>query len=412
MTRPIVLCPRDGLSLKDSRSFGLAGGVAAGGLAWPTPTTVAGAARATVGLCSGLSMTYGEDAERWLAIREQVSVRGPLPMIRELGGGGRWEPLWPAARDCLRLPHQRAGHHGAPASRLVWLEPRARAQQRAQVMATWSNDSEHQATEALMLPCISDPDKPLEARRLWTHTAMRAWLAAPGSRDEPRAAPEPELRIDTRLAIDPASQAAMDGFLFQLPTYEMLLSPEGARTTYEIGVGLLVDGVEDGEALLARPWRVGGESRAAWPEALNPSDLDAPDDLTDDLVPSRRLRLVLVTPARFATGWRPDWLHPEPTPAGFRLRGELPVVRHRVELRAAFVERPQWLSGWDLVARRPKPSFACVAAGAVYYVESLDRPFDAEDVRALWLSSIQNHADDAARDGFGLVLPGVWPTDR
>ena len=125
---------------------------------------------------------------------------------------------------------------------------------------------------------------------------------------------------------------------------------------------------------------------------------------------SRRLRLVLVTPGQFRSGWHPDWLRA----VGGSFEGVLPTLDRRVRLVAAFVDRPQWISGWDVAAGRQKPSWACVPAGAVYYLEALDgQPFAADDAEALWLSSAQTtqgaDCTEAAREGYGLVVPGQWP---
>ncbi|MGH9896378.1 MAG: type III-B CRISPR module-associated Cmr3 family protein, partial [bacterium] len=111
----------------------------------------------------------------------------------------------------------------------------------------------------------------------------------------------------------------------------------------------------------------------------------------------------------FDAGWRPDWLKPIAADGGFRFEGTLPGLDRHVVLRAAIVDRAAWMSGWDLAYRQPKKSVACVPAGAVYYFESLAEPFTADDIEGLWLSSIQRPGNAAARDGFGLVLPGAWP---
>lgn len=414
MSVDLVLRPRDGLTLKDARGFEVAGGVTADGLPWPAPATVAGAARTVVGGLLGFSYTNPAHRDRWLGLRTAVSVLGPVILSRPLEGGA-WTPLWPAPLDAVRLADINAATVDAPAEN-VWLEPVPRGEAEAEVRGSWRLDSpddpqaaEAEATEALHLPLQSDRRKPLDARRLWSHEEILSWLAEPRSRQE-RSAPQPCERRDVHLGINPETLTAREEYLYIHSTYESVVTVEGASQPYELAIGLRVCGVD--VDLTEAIWRVGGEARIAIPELLDP-DVLAPAQkglLLRRWTDSQRLRLFMVTPARFRAGWRPDWLKPEPTAAGYRFRGTLPVTGHHVELRAAFVDRPQWLSGWDMAAHRPKPSVACVPAGAVYYLESLGQPFTAKHIAQLWLATLQTAGSESACDGFGLILPGAWPS--
>lgn len=407
MTRThLVLTPRDGLSLKDPRSYDIAGGLPATGLPWPTPSTVAGAARAAIGIGRGLPTRHGEGKDEWLRLLDEVTIAGPLAVVRTLGD--RWEPLWPTPQDALRLPPLTEPRDPAdPTARTVWLNPRPKAEH-ARVRGLWLGDEpEIQATESLWLaPRPTEKGKPLEARRWWSQEEFNLWLRSPQQREEHSPISLPELRNDVRLAIDHESGAAKDQHLFGQPTQEVLFRHKGSLK--ELGIALQVDcSTPPPPSWLKAPWRLGGETRFAQPhEVPNPYK----EDLARTWRPSRFLRLCLITPARFFSGWRPDWLTPVQSPEGkWRFEGPLPSTRKRVALRAAFVDRPQWISGWDLVAKGPKPSSRCVRPGAVYYFESLDAELSADDVRSLWLSSVQAQDDDARRNGFGLVVPGAWP---
>jgi CRISPR-associated protein Cmr3 len=56
----------------------------------------------------------------------------------------------------------------------------------------------------------------------------------------------------------------------------------------------------------------------------------------------------------------------------------------------------------------PKPTRYAAAAGSVYFFEVTEGgPLSVERLRNLWLRPISDQDQDR-RDGFGLVLPGVW----
>lgn len=408
MPLDLVLRPRDGLTLKDPRGFDRAGGVTAGGLPWPGPATIAGAARAVVGRQLGLPPAYGEAADQWAALLHSIRVAGPIVLTRPVGGP-TWAPLWPAPLDALRLPHRQAGQRSAPVARLEWLEPKPRDSSRARARAAWGDDPiEVQAMESLWLPYRKQLDKPLPGRPLWGKDAMIDWLLGPRTRDEHRT-PQPCERLDIHVAIEQETLAAKDGALFAHPTYEPLVRSGRGAPLHELALGLRLHGVDDGTDPTKPLWRIGGEGRFASAEPLSDEVLAAPKGLLRNWDDSRFLRLLLVTPAEFAAGWRPDWLEPSDAEGGPRFEGRIPGLEHNVILRAAMIDRADWSSGWDLRAQRPKPSKACVGAGTVYFFESTDRPFTADDIRGLWLSSLQAEQDQARRDGCGLVLPGIWP---
>jgi CRISPR-associated protein Cmr3 len=119
----------------------------------------------------------------------------------------------------------------------------------------------------------------------------------------------------------------------------------------------------------------------------------------------RGLRLVVVTPACFEQGWRPDGLEAR----GDEIRGHLPEIDAEIVLRSAMLPRPVHVSGWDMAARMPKRIARMVAPGAVYFFERTDgRGFGEQDARALWLAGAGSRLDE----GFRRVAPGVWNPRR
>jgi CRISPR-associated protein Cmr3 len=408
----LVLSPRDGLTLKDARGFSVAGGVTAGGLPWPGPATTAGAVRGVVGRLRGLSETYeddDDDKKAWMKLLGEVTVCGPVIVSRPLDGEA-WVPLWPRPEDAVRLPHPRAGRRREPDAELHWLEPRPRGTARWRARGLWSGDGEESAAiEDLWLPWPDQRKKPLTPRLLWSHEEFVDWLWEPRQRDE-QPSPQPVERVDIHVRINEETLAAADEYLFAHSTYESLirLRPERDRV-HELGIALRIFGVGAEIDLTEPVWRLGGEARFATASRLAPEVLVPPEHLTRRWKDTQFLRLILATPARFDAGWRPDWLEPAASGGGFRFEGTLPGLGRPVVLRAAIMDRAAWISGWDLANRRPKPSSAYVPAGAVYFFESLVEPFTADDVAKLWLSTLQRPDDAAARDGFGLALPGAWP---
>jgi CRISPR-associated protein Cmr3 len=127
---------------------------------------------------------------------------------------------------------------------------------------------------------------------------------------------------------------------------------------------------------------------------------------------TRRVRLVLATPAVFDNGWFPGWLKPceehlEGTPPGIPDECNLTL-----RLVSACVDRWKPISGWSLERNRisgskpgPKPIKRLVPAGSVYFFE-IDGDAAAL-AKNLWLRSVSDNEQDR-RDGFGLALWGVW----
>jgi CRISPR-associated protein Cmr3 len=151
---------------------------------------------------------------------------------------------------------------------------------------------------------------------------------------------------------------------------------------------------------------LGSDMRIAEVEALPTQLFDVPAQVVDAFRGGcRGLRVTAVTPLCFAHGWPPDGF--ERRDGGYR--GTLPGIDPVLTLRAAMVARPTHVSGWDVVARAPKPTARMVAPGAVYFFERADgEAFGAAEARALWLASLGYRTEE----GFGRVAPGIWNPQR
>ncbi|MBM3269233.1 MAG: hypothetical protein FJZ01_16450 [Candidatus Sericytochromatia bacterium] len=379
----IVLSPRDGLTIKDPRGF-QPGSQAARSLSWPLPPTVAGALRTAVGLGRGFRAD-GSDRDRWLRLKEEIGVAGPLPVERRQGDADPgWRPLWPAPADALLAAEEGEG-------RLHWFPPLPPART---ARGCWERRGD--LADNLWRSRPSLREKPLEMPRWWPHQTFMRWLEDPGAvATFDRRPVTPAVRTDVHLALDPATGAASEGHLFSLETVEPLLSGDGS----ELGVYVRLDSPAPGLGVLC----LGGEQRMASAEELpmNSDPFALPAEYQSRWNPSTSFRLVLVTPAPFAAGWRPDWIDESG-------HGSVPGTDLAVVLRAAFIPRPVPVSGWDLVTWGPKASRLCVPAGSCYYFEATGRELNRDDLAALWCRQIVLDRQDLL-DGYGMAVPGAWP---
>ena len=420
-----VLTLRDGFTIKDPRGFNVAGGVIGRSLGWPLPPTSAGAVRTAVGTALGWLERPAQAG--WPKLLEEVAVAGPLAVVRRLGlGCAAWQAMFPCPRDAAALPHASTATSPpakASAGRLHWLAPVAPSTREEGVCSTWDNTPENRATEALWQPLLGDPSKPLPLPEWWSSGDAIRWLLDPAAARArgalPSAAWSPVARRDMHVAVDRARSTALPSFLYGLETREALTRcSEGVNPIVaspwvkggefdELGIWLKVRSRR--RTVPNGAWRFGGESRWATATSQNSDAFEFPAAQYREVLsngPVERLRLLLMTPAIFSAGWRPD---PIRLVEGSLFRGciaALPDVE--LTLRAAFVDRAKPVSGWDYVARGPKASRLHVGPGAVFYFEA-SRPLNLDDFEALWLATLQNSHSQEARDGFGLVVPGLWP---
>ncbi len=138
----------------------------------------------------------------------------------------------------------------------------------------------------------------------------------------------------------------------------------------------------------------------------------------------KRIKWVLLTPALFDNGWRPDWvgengkvlLKQMPDRADFPSRKAWrEAARTSPEIQAALVAarvpKPVTASGWKLRVAEgagspgPKPTRLLIPAGTVYYFEGEDAAAAAALVRQLhWKVKSQRLGEQ----GFGFGVCGTW----
>lgn len=241
--------------------------------------------------------------------------------------------------------------------------------------------------------------KPDPAPPWWTAGEYARWLAdaketkqgEPGGYAGDRG---PKEAPRTHVVIDPFGKGAKEGQLFR--STGMDYGP-----TEDCGGYALVVMCEQNDLDgLAR--RLGGEGRFVRFKAIDNLPLPAKPRALADI---KHVRFVLVTPAIFPQGgWRPCWLEEDEDAHGNAvLKGTVPGTKVVVRLRAAAIARAQSYSGWQRDAAGnvgPGRPWRAVPAGSVYW-------FDIENGRAdeLWLRSLCQ--DNWLRDGWGYGIVGL-----
>jgi CRISPR-associated protein Cmr3 len=331
----------------------------------------------------------GMDAEGHFDVSQRealmgVAVHGPL-LARTKAKG--WELLAPAPQDALweGVDGKRRLHH---------LHPIAHA-------LRGGSAPDGMDLVGMEAPPEGKPPKDIPAYWTWNH--LVDWLKAPGQVDVKAIHDQGEiaLRQEERLsvAIDPETGTYRHGALFGVESLVLRTSQNRLEGVRELALALRTDAnlqpgmgyphLEPGIGYL------GGKNKLAtfrmaeappWPESC---------PFLEALSRSERLRVVLLTPGIFHEGWRPSWLL-EP--------------RHGLapKLRAARVDRPETLSGWDYATGQTKPTRRAASAGSVYWLElggtEVQRRTWIEDH---WLKPVSDDDQDR-QDGFGLAVMGVW----
>ena len=362
MERTLLIQPRDPAIFRDGKPF--TAGAPARSIPWPMPSAVIGAIRTRLGRLTD----YDEETVKRLRKIEQC---GPFLAAKTQG---LYTLAFPAPADAVAFE--------AEDGKLdVWpLRPERLV------------DGEGTDTPGGLPPVLMDrierDEKPVEMRPFWLAKWTMEWLAASGGVAVRRSPAEIGLGGLSRqrrihVKIDSGSQAAEKGMLFGTEGLEFESCAICSRILY---------GEDEKWAALESLAPIGAERRLAhwWEQSIDwPA---APEWLAE----SRLIRLQLVTPGSFDEGWKPGWMT-HGTPPG--LDGlELSLV-------AAAVPRAAALSGWDLTKRGKRGEKATrflAPAGSVYFCE-----VKRGDPRRLWLRSIADQEQDR-RDGFGLVLCGVW----
>lgn len=375
----LIIEPRDPLIARDGRPFTADPGARAKSLPFPFPSTTTGTVRTRYGFSKSESFdkTLIEEVKK-------ISVKGPL--LVELDDGGEIKDwLLAAPADAVlfatkeNLPQEKQAH-------LKQLVPH--------LLPSGGQTDLPEGLHPIGFLRYDEftKQKPLkDAPRYWRKKKFCDWLSNP--HDQPfvsldelgHSGPTPESRV--HVGINPDTQAAIDGVLYQTSGFEFTRNVEGKPSRLALAVLSSAD-VPSGVAPL------GGEQRLSHWRESTASFLNCPDEVRAAIKQAKACRVVLLTPAHFTAGFRPDWL----------LQSQHGVTP---QLSAAAVNRPQVVSGWDYEKREPKPTRRLAPAGSVYFLK-LNGDGDLDQwIDAIWMNCISDEAQDQL-DGFGLAALGAW----
>lgn len=407
MTIHVALRMRDGFFAKDGRGWYTSATSRAFGRDWLPSITVRGLLRATYGRtledAGDAAMTPAQWVERTRDVRllAQIPMRTPLGAAPELA-----HRQWTHPADALLRSPDEDEAASTVHERVEHLDPLPPPK----AAGLFTSDETRDA-DALWRPRFTAPAKPLRPHRWWRETEFAAWLKGEYDVRLPRAHRvgfAPETRDETHVGIDGVTLASRDGILYSQTILETLCR-DGAEWLYALKLTLPEN------AALTGPATIGGDRRLGAFERLE-ADLFRPSEGLEEAFDRKRphgVRLVAVSPLHFRNGSLPDGFAADDRGV---LRGRLAyqdLAGQRDEspelvLRAAYVDRPEHLSGWNMELRAPRPTRRLCPAGSVYFFERADGgAFDGALARRLWLAAVGMSGDNDG-DGLGLVVPGVW----
>lgn len=152
--------------------------------------------------------------------------------------------------------------------------------------------------------------------------------------------------------------------------------------------------------------RFGGASRVCYYKTLENDPFrfytqeNVEQKLKERISQTKEFKLVFLTPTIFKNGWLPNNIKFESNNNNYNYILETPKIK--AKLLTACLERPKYISGWDIANKKPKPLKKLVPAGSVYYFEliggSVDDLFNE--------FNFKNFSDENPNLGFGLTMIG------
>jgi len=381
-----VIEPRDPLIARDGRPFGPVPGARAFSMAFPFPSTIAGAVRTRDGLDAS-----GRFQATEIPRLKKIEVRGPLlvDLNSATGDVDRW--LVPAPADALFFEPLPSDFTRAVIRQLIPLQ-----------LPMGASTNLPDSLAPVGMPG-RDPRKPFsKTPAYWYWEFFEKWLIDPQDEEVQlhklgHNGPIQEVRMHA--SIRPNTQTADEekGALFQTRGLEFACSAEGRieggvlSRVCRLGLAVTTDApnLKPGIAPL------GGERRLVFWRKSKQVLPSCPEDLKEKIAAMGYCRLILLTPAHFGAGWKPSWL--------LESREGVQPALHAVALK-----RYQTVSGWDFDKCERKPTRRLAPAGTVYFLK-LDGDSAAIKrwTKNTWMRCISDEKQDR-HDGFGLAVPGVW----
>lgn len=378
-----LIQPRDPLIFRDGRPFTADPGARATTLAFPYPSTLAGAAR-TLSVPAQICQQFSDELVESLL---KKSIYGPM-LVALANNGDINECYAPAPADALLLKKK----DDECSVIRQWLKPLNPPQ------GAYSDLEGNVSVVGARQPRKDKPHP--KAPAFWYWKQYIDWMTNPKD-EEPNIILE-ELGLPglvreyrTHVRITSTTQTADPGGLFQTSGLEFTWKPgnDGCRDVKQLKeLGLVIATDIEISVLLGF---LGGEQRiASWKPIEKATFPDCPDAIKDAILASKHCRMVLLTPAIFKNGHLPDDV--------LRKHGLHAVVK------GAAVQRYQTVSGWDYKKELPKATRRMAPAGSVYFLELKGSEVEvAAFIDSIWMKNISDEEQDC-RDGFGLAVLGTW----
>jgi CRISPR-associated protein Cmr3 len=383
----LQITARDPIVARDGRPFGAGQGNRMRGLGWPLPSVVAGSFRTALVKAHPDLDFAGDMPQRLMAIE----VAGVFPASGQ-------ELYLPAPNDCV-WNGETGEIHAAKAFSfdqggcdfpINGLRP-----------VVYSDD-----------PTKSD-FKPKPVPAWWPFGKLADWLLGKPVSFDAKFLNAGVQETRDHVCLDAETGAAAEGQIFataglnvtHLPRYGVAKSRPFQERFAEIALSARVTTAEKAfdHVKTLNAWHpLGGERRLVHWQRNDAAELWTYSEAVKAALESAtKIRMVLVTPAIFDHGWRPDWLD------GKNLTGK--PIGDGPTLRLVGVSNIRWkaVSGWSLAPPRgPKPIRRMVPAGSVYFFEKVEG-----EGRTLatsgWLRPVSDAMQDR-NDGFGLAVWGTW----
>lgn len=402
--------PRDPLIVRDGRPFNNTPGSRAYTQSFPPPSVLAGVIRTHAG-----KNDRGEFNPAKIDIVKQIEIYGPL-LVQLANNDSSLKTFFaPAPADALLFESEAKTEAKAPNDQSSEPMPWLRRLVPIQAPTEFVSDFNELGLVSLV---EADPHKPAnEQPQFWYWEHFLQWLQDPEALikntnpqiSNPKTITVGNLGIKglpidqrTHVQIDSERQSAEDGRLFQTRGLSFTQTNEQQLAQTQ-RLALFVKADYNQTKLSVPPIKLaplGGERRLAhWHNvpatSSSPFDQATIDAIATKIGQAGFCRAILLTPAMFEKGYRPDYLV---------------QAHHSVQpiLKAIAVKRAQVISGWDLAARGAKPTRRLAPTGTVFFL-ALEGSSKAIKtwVSEFWMQCISD-AEQDRRDGFGLAVFGTW----
>jgi CRISPR-associated protein Cmr3 len=378
-----LINPRDPLIFRDGRPFTAVPGSRATTIAFPFPSTIAGAIRTM----AGTDASTGHFDKNRISELLEKDIRGPLLIVLD-NKGMVIDWLLPAPADAVLFKTQDI----------------SKGYLRALSPITMLSEIKTDLQELNILgfmKIVKDKTYP-NPPRFWYWKKFQKWLDTPKDYEITLKnlginGPIKDNRV--HVSIDPETQTGLPGALFQTSGLEFthVESNEDELTNLSKlhELGMLIEADFD---LSHEIGFLGGERRIVQWQKTDSGFKSCPEKIKQKILDQKRCRLILLTPGYFEAGYLPK---------------RLQVVHGlNATIEAAAIPRYQTVSGWDYKISKPKPTRRLTPAGSVYFLK-LTKANEQQIEKFIDSTWMQNVSDEeqARRDGFGLAVLGTWDSE-